>query len=140
MPQQQVPSILQNAMNGARANRFGDVVLVIMDTMVYATTSQEFQIASQWARAKTSLGHKNKDRTALLGKLEHVIARSGSGIGTKGTNKVLQQMVSVMEQSGFDIKDYVLPPTLFESIEVKKKPKQEAPAADAPADGDAPKA
>lgn len=121
----QPDSILVSAMNAARANRFGDVVMIIMDTMVYTTPSMEWQMASQWGRAKVSLGNKNKDRNALLGKLEHVIARSGSGIATKGTNKKLQEMVGVMEQSGFDIKDWVLPPTLWESIEIKKKKKDD---------------
>ena len=124
------PTMLSNATNGARTSRYGDIVMVVMETIAFVTTAQEYQAVSQWARAKQSLGNKHKDRAAMIGRFETLVGRSGGGCATRGTNKVLQGVVKSMEQSGFDIKDWILPPTLWESIEIKKKDKpEEDPAA-----------
>lgn len=133
------PTILASATNGTRSSRYGDIVLVVMENIAFITTAQEFQSVSQWARAKQSLGNKHKDRAAMVGRFETLLGRQGGGVATKGTNKILQGVVKSMEQSGFDIKEWILPPTLFEEIEIKKKPKAEAEAEE-PAKPDDPKA
>ena len=135
------PTILGSATNGARTSRYGDIVLVVMENIAFITTAQEFQAVSQWARAKQSLGNKHKDRAAMVGRFETLVGRQGGGCATKGTNKVLQGVVKSMEQSGFDIKEWVLPPTLWEAIEIKKKEKTEdVPAEEAAKPAEEPKA
>lgn len=134
------PTILSSATNATRASRYGDIVFVVLETIAFVTTAQEWQATSQWARAKQSLGNKHKDRAAMVGRLETLLARQGSGVPTKGTNKVLQGVVKTMEQSGFDLKEWLLPPTLFESIEIKKKDPAEDADENAPASDASPKA
>ncbi|HVT36769.1 MAG TPA: hypothetical protein VHE37_14360, partial [Nevskiaceae bacterium] len=100
-------------------------------SIAFFTTAQEMQIASQWARSKQSLGNPNKDRSAFAGKFETLVARTGSGITTKGSNKVLQGVVQAMEAAGMDLREWAIPHNLWESMEVKKQDKDE----DEPAEG-----
>lgn len=120
-----------SATNGARISRYGDAIMVVMESIAFMTTAQEYQMAMQWARSKQSLGNIHKDRVAFAGRFETLIGRSGGGCATKGSNKVLGLIVKTMEQNGMDIKEWMLPPNLFEDMEVKKKPKQQEPAAEA---------
>lgn len=115
---------------GFRASRYGDFVILKMQSAGFAVSARDLQAAEAWARARSSMGSMHRDRTAFIDRFETVLARSGSGFATKGASAVLRRLVQGMEQAGIDIKEYTLPPNLNESVEiVKKKP----PAAAAPA-------
>ena len=129
MANQVSQTLHQSAFNGARTTRYGDVVLVVMESISFFTTAQDFQMASQWARSKQSLGSANKDRSAFANKFETLVARTGSGVATKGSNKVLAKIVEQMETAGMDLKEWMIPHNIHESMEVVKK-KEEEPAAD----------
>lgn len=126
------PTIHASALNGARTSRYGDAVMVVMENIAFMTTAQDYQMAVQWGRSKQTLGNVHKDRMAFAGRFETIIGRSGSGCATKGSNKVLGIIVKTMEQNGMDLKEWMLPPNLFEDMEVKKKdkPAEESAAAD----------
>ena len=127
MPNQVSQTLHQNALNGGRVSRYGDAVMVVMESIAFFTTAQDFQMGSQWARSKQSLGSANKDRMAFANRFETVVARVGSGIATKGSNKVLSKLVAAMEIAGMDLKEWSIPHNLNESMEVEKKDKDEEP-------------
>lgn len=116
-----VTSTLYNsALNGGRTSRYGDAVMVVMDGLAFMTTAQDLQQASSWSRSRQSSGSAHKDRMTFAGRFETMLARNGSGCATKGSNRVLGQIVKVMKQNGMDILEWQVPPNIFEDMEAKK--------------------
>ena len=76
-----------------------------------------------WARSRASLGNPHRDRSAFVDRFDTVLARSGSGIATKGSRPVLAMIVKGMEKNGLQMGDWSVPHNINESVEVKKKPK-----------------
>ncbi len=124
-------TLFTSALNGARTSRYGDAVMVVMENIAFMTTAQDMQMASQWARSKQTLGSVHKDRMAFAGRFETIIGRTGGGCATKGSNKILAVIVRTMEQNGMDIKEWQIPPNIFEDMEVKKQAKSEEENAEA---------
>lgn len=102
-------SILDSALNGGRASRNGDLVIVTMPAQAFVTTAQEYLIAQQWARSKQSNGLPHRDRTALIERFETMIPRNNSGLAARGNPKVLQRMVDDMEQLGMILDEWSIP-------------------------------
>ena len=123
-------SIMDNVLaNGGRVTRAGDLAVVYMQAASFATTAQDFQQAQQWARSKPGHEIPHKDRQAFIARFETIIGRNGSGIATKGSNKVLSRVVKAMEQMGMTVDDWMIPKNLDQDeIEIKKKDKPEATA------------
>ena len=124
-------SIMDNVLSaGGRVTRAGDLAVVYMQAASFATTAQDFQQAQQWARSKPGHEVPHKDRQAFIARFETIIGRNGSGIATKGSNKVLSRIVKAMEQMGLTTDDWMIPKNLdVDEIEIKKKDKP-APVAD----------
>ena len=124
-------SVMDNVLSaGGRVTRAGDMAVVYMQGAAFATSAQEFQQAQQWARAKPGHEIPHRDRQAFIARFETIIGRNGSGIATKGGNKVLSRIVKAMEQMGLTVDDWMIPPNLdMDEIEVKKKDKPEEGAA-----------
>ena len=116
--------------DGCRQARYGDFVIVTMPSTSFAVTAQELQGANSWARARASMGNVTRDRTAYTDRFETILARTGSGLASKGSRPTLARIVTGMKQNGVDMNEWMVPHNVFESVEVKKQ----KPAADAPAE------
>jgi hypothetical protein len=121
-------AIIQNMLlsalsSGGRTSRYGDFIIVTMPSAAFATTAQEYTTVQTWARSRASLGNPHRDRSAFVDRFDTVLARSGSGIATKGSRPVLAMIVKGMEKNGLQIGDWSVPHNINESVEVKKKPK-----------------
>lgn len=127
-----VLTLLQSASSPTiRTARYGDFVIVTLQSAAFATTAQDYQQAETWARGRTSLGNSQRDRSAWMDRHETLLARSGGGIATKGARSILARIVKGMEQNGIQINEWSIPHNINESVEVQKpKPK---PAAAVPA-------
>jgi len=126
-------SILDSALNGGRANRNGDLVVVIMPAQAFVTTAQEYLIAQQWARSKQSNGLPHRDRAMLIEKFETIIPRNNSGLSPRGNPKVLQRMVADMEQLGMVLDEWTIPKNLGDD---GMKPRKKSKAVDGEEDQD----
>ena len=126
-------NLLQSASSlGYRAARYGDFVVVTLQSAAFATTAQDHLQAENWARGRASLGNVQRDRTAYFDRHEILLARGGSGIATKGHRQVLQRLVKGMEQNGMQMNEWSVPHNINESVEIQKK-KPVAAAASLPA-------
>lgn len=105
---------------GCRTARYGDFVIMTLQSAAFAVTAQDLQQAEAWARSRTSLGSTQRDRTCFIDRFETVLARSGSGFATKGARGVLSRIVKGMEQNGIDIKEWSVPHNINESVEIQK--------------------
>lgn len=120
-------SILDSALNGGRASRNGDLVIVTMPAQAFVTTAQEYAIAQQWARSKQSNGMPHKDRAMLIERFETLLPRNNSGLSPRGNPKVLQRMVADMEQLGMVLDEWAIPQNLGDD---GMKPRKKAKADD----------
>ncbi|WP_146165957.1 hypothetical protein [Stenotrophobium rhamnosiphilum] len=120
-------SILDSALNGGRASRNGDLVIVAMPNQGFVTTAQEYQIVMSWARSKQSNGLPHKDRAMMLERFETLIPRNNSGLAARGNRKVLKRMVDDMEQLGMMLEDWTIPRDLDDD---GMKPRKKIVAAD----------
>ncbi len=66
---------------------------------------------------------QQRTQVAAAPDFDTVLARSGSGIATKGSRSVLAMIVKGMEKNGLQMGDWSVPHNINESVEVKKKPK-----------------
>ena len=115
-------SILDSALNGGRASRNGDLVIVAMPNQGFVTTAQEYQIVMSWARSKQSNGFPHKDRAAMLERFETLIPRNNSGVAPRGNPKLLKRMVADMEQLGMVLDEWTIPRNLDdEQMKPRKK-------------------
>lgn len=120
-------SILDSALNGGRASRNGDLVIVAMPNQGFVTTAQEYQIVMQWARSKQSNGLPHKDRAVMLERFETLIPRNNSGLAARGNPKILKRMVADMEQLGMVLEEWTIPRNLDDD---GMKPRKKVIAAD----------
>jgi len=120
-------SILDSALNGGRATRNGDLVVIIMPSQSFVTTAQEYLIAQQWGRSKQSNGIPNRDRAAFIEKFETLIPRNNSGLAPRGNPKVLKRMVGDMEQLGMILDEWAIPRNLDDDgMKPRKKAAQDS--------------
>ena len=130
-------SILDSALNGGRASRNGDIVIVAMPNQGFVTTAQEYQIVMSWARSKQSHGLPHKDRALMLERFETLIPRNNSGLAARGNPKVLKRMVADMEQLGMVLDEWTIPRNLDdEGMKPRKKKAVDGASKDEPEDDD----
>lgn len=116
-------TMLQSASSmGYRTARYGDFVIVTLQSAAFATTAQDHVQAENWARGRPSMGSIQRDRSAYFDRHEILLARSGSGIATKGHRQVLKRIVTGMEQNGMQMNEWSVPHNINESVEIVKKP------------------
>lgn len=130
-------SILDSALNGGRATRNGDLVIIMMPSQSFVTTAQEYLIAQQWGRSRQSNGIPNRDRAAFIEKFETLIPRNNSGLAPRGNPKVLKRMVGDMEQLGMVLDEWSIPRNLDD--DGMKPRKKTVDAEDGNSDNDAEK-
>jgi len=108
--------------SGGGTSRYGDYIVVKMSNCSFITTPVEFQQVSTWARGRVSSGTPHRDRTVFAERFETVIARSGSGVATKGNRSALSRIVKSMKANAMFMEEWSIPRDLNESMEMKKKP------------------
>jgi hypothetical protein len=108
--------------SGGATSRYGDFVVVKMSNCSFITTPMEFQQMSTWARGRISSGVPHRDRTAFVERFETVLARSGSGIATKGNRSLLSRIVKSMKANSMMLQEWSIPRDLDAGVEIGKKP------------------
>lgn len=126
--------------SGGRTSRYGEFTVVFMDALSFITTPMEFQQVTMWARSRQSCGRPQADRMAFVARFETVLARSGTGVATRGNRKQLSTIVKSMKANAMSTDEWNIPLNLDESMEIKRKlPKEPVldatalPAAEPPA-------
>ena len=114
-------NLLTSALNGGGTARYGDFILVKLPTGGFAATSQDYAMAQNWARGRLSSGNAYNDRCLFTDRFETLLARSGSGIATKGSRPVLRRMVAGLTQLGVQMSGYSIPVNIDESVEIERK-------------------
>lgn len=112
---------------GCRRARYGDFVIVTLSSSAFAVTAQEISTVESWARGRASLGSEHRDRTAFTDRFENLLARSGSGLASRGSRPVLARIVQGMEQNGIVMSEWSIPHNVNESVEIKKPAATAAP-------------
>ena len=98
--------------HGGRTSRYGEFTVVHMHGCSFITTPMELTQMTNWAR----------DRSTFTDRFETILARSGSGISTRGNRSVLARIVKAMKASAVFLEEWMIPRDLNESMEMKKKP------------------
>jgi len=78
-------------------------------------------MAQNWARGKMSSGNAQNDRSLFTDRFETLLARSGSGIATKGSRATLRGIVAGLTQLGVQMSGYSVPININESVEIERK-------------------
>ena len=91
-----------------------------MISSAFAVTAQDLQVANSWARSRASLGNINRDRSAYTDRFDTMLARTGSGLASKGSRPTLARIVNGMKANGVDLNEWQVPHNVFESVEMKK--------------------
>ena len=125
--------LLSALSGGGRTARHGDLILVTMPAQAFATTAMEYQQAQVWARARSSLGNVHRDREAFIGRFTTVLARSGSGIATRGAKPVLSRILAAMGQVGLTLGEWSVPHDINDGVEVKRRKQVAAATPEVPA-------
>lgn len=106
-------SLFESAVSRARVIRQGDIVQVVIDGGgAFVTFTQEFQQAQKWAAAKPATGNMVTDRGRLFEQIGTLVSRPGSMVGTRGHGKYVEALVRAMNQAGYELSEWMLPPEL----------------------------
>ncbi|HUP91144.1 MAG TPA: hypothetical protein VM074_02775 [Solimonas sp.] len=119
---------------GGRTTRYGDFTVVIMSACAFVTTPMELQQAEMWARTRPTTGNVNRDRMGFLDRFQIMLARSGSGISSKGNRKLLATIVRSMKANALPMDEWSIPLNLDEDMDIKRKAKPLTDAATPPAE------
>lgn len=114
-------TLLVSVLDGGGTARYGDFILVKLPNGGFAATSQDFNMAQNWARGKVSSGNAQRDRSLFTDRFETLLARSGSGIATKGSRVTLRGIVAGLTQLGVQMSGYSIPVNINESVEIERK-------------------
>ena len=137
-----VQTLYESATGNLRVVNRGNIVECIVDgngSMVTSIT--EFVQAQKWAQAKFSGGNSVQDRNRFLEQITALISRPGSFVSTRGSGKLLEDIARAMKSTGYELRDWQLPPEL-KNIGGKPPPETKKAAADTaaePAQTDTPK-
>lgn len=106
-------SLFESAVSRARVIRQGDIVQVVIDGGgAFVTFTQEFHQAQKWAAAKPATGNMVSDRGRLFEQIGTLVSRPGSMVSTRGHGKYVEALVRAMNQAGYEISEWMLPPEL----------------------------
>lgn len=106
--------------NGGRFSRYGDFVMVVLPACAFVATALDFQQVRQWAASKQSSGTPHRDRMSFIERFEHLVARTGSGISTKGNSAVLVGLAKSMTANGMQLADWDIPQRIYDDTKVLK--------------------
>jgi hypothetical protein len=118
--------------SGGGTSRYGEFTVVKLVNCSFITTPMEFQQVTSWARGRMSCGAAHRDRTTFMERFETIIARTGSGISTKGNRSVLSRIVKAMKANAMFLEEWSIPRDLDASMEIAKKKAAVTPAVVAP--------
>lgn len=135
-------SLFDAALRGMRVLKQGEVVCLIMDGGgALITFTLDFVAAQKWAQRKPETGNRVTDRGRFLEQLPTLIARPGSFVGTRGSDKIIEKLAKNMIQAGYDLGEWSLPPDVKAMAHPKAaqpaKKKDEPGTGDGDGDGDA---
>lgn len=129
-------TILHSVMaSGGRAVRYGEYTMVLMQAGTFITSPMEFVQMQNWARARMSTGNPVRDRASFMDRFDTVLARSGSGLATKGNRVALQRIIKAMTANSVPLEEWTIPHNINESVEIAKKKPVEPAVANARAAG-----
>lgn len=106
-------NLFESATARGRVLRQGDIVCIVFDGAgAVVVSSQDFLLARKWAQAKPASGNALTDRSRLLEQVGTLVSRLGSQYPTRGSAKQIQTLLSRMQQAGYDLNDWAIPPEL----------------------------
>lgn len=106
-------TLFESAVSRARVIRQGDIVQVVIDGGgAFVTFTQEFMQAQKWAQSKPATGNVVTDRGRLFERIGTLISRPGSMLSTRGHGKYVENLARSMNQTGYDLGEWMLPPEL----------------------------
>jgi hypothetical protein len=112
MPQR-VLNLFESAVSRLRVIRQGDITQVVIDGGgAFVTFTQEFHQAQKWASPKPATGNMITDRGRFFEQIGTLVSRPGSMVSTRGHGKYIEALVRAMNQAGYDIGEWMLPPDL----------------------------
>lgn len=139
MPQRTL-NLFDSAVSRARVIRQGEIVQIVIDGGgAFVTFMQEFNQAKKWAVPKTATGNMITDRGRFFEQIGTLVSRPGSMVSTRGHGKYVENLVRAMNQAGYDIGEWMLPPELKDlaTAHLKSMPKRGAVAAAEAAEAEA---
>ncbi|MGH8446972.1 MAG: hypothetical protein ACREVL_17010 [Solimonas sp.] len=131
MPKREL-NLFESAVSRARVIRQGEIVQVVIDGGgAFVTFTQEFHQAQKWATPKTATGNMITDRGRFFEQIGTLISRPGSMVSTRGHGKYIEALARAMNQTGYEISEWMLPPELKDlaTAHLKSMPKRGAVAA-----------
>lgn len=108
-----------------RISRHGEFTIITFQGGAVVAATGEFNNVQAWARTQLSYGSGNRDLMFFLGRFQTLLARSGSGIATRGSRTALSGIVKAMKAFGLPMDSWSVPANLEDSMEVAK-PKPDA--------------
>ena len=108
--------LFTSAMAGGTIRRYGDMTIIAMPSMGIVTTHQNLQQAQSWGRGKLGSAAPHKDRMRFIERFETMIGRVGSGCATRGSNKAVGALVTIMKQSGMDLESWMIPKAVMDEL------------------------
>ncbi len=130
-------TLFESATSGLRVSKHGRVIQIVADgNGACVVMDTEYNAAQKWASSRASAGSPGNDRSKFLDQITTLIARPGSFVSTRGTDKPLEDIARLMLSSGFDLNDWALPPTV--KVLFSKGPAAQKAKSKTPQDGDPP--
>jgi len=106
-------TLLEAATKRLRIIRQGDIVQIVIDGGgALVTTTQEVLQAQKWAGRKPATGNMVSDRGRFLEQITVLISRPGSMLSTRGNTRQVESLAKQMNQGGYDLNEWMLPPEL----------------------------
>ena len=106
-------SLFESAMKRARIMRQGEIVQIVVDGGgAFVTTLQEFMPVQKWAQSRASTGNGISDRGRMFERISILISRPGSMVTTRGSEKYIEHLARLMNQAGYELSEWMLPPAL----------------------------
>lgn len=106
-------SLFDSATRGARIIKQGEIFCLVLDgggAMI--GFMQDLHAAQKWAQSKPSCGNRVTDRGRFLEQIPTLVARPGSFVSTRGSEKLIEKVARGMRAGGYDLSEWMLPPEL----------------------------
>ncbi|MEK6806497.1 MAG: hypothetical protein AABY95_07595 [Pseudomonadota bacterium] len=106
-------TLFESATGSLRISKHGRLMQIVADgNGACVVMDTEYNVAAKWASSRASAGSPGNDRSKFLDQIATLIARPGSFVSTRGSDKPLEDIVRLMLNSGFDINDWGMPPSV----------------------------
>lgn len=103
---------------GCRRTRHGDSVIVVMQSTAFAVLALDLTKVESWARATASIGGGQRDLIAFVTRFDHVLARAGGGVATRGSDAVIVRIARDLIAHNVDISNWAMPRSVREALQV----------------------